>query len=191
MPERERLFLALWPDADTRSRLARIQERFVHDGRRVPVGNLHLTLRFLGAQSRRTRDRVAACLADLDVNPFTLELDRLGLFRRAGVVWFGCAEPPPALVALRSAVDERLAAIGMALEYRPFHPHVTLARRAARRPSRGVPTVGWSVGEMRLVRSRTEPAGAVYDTVARWSFGTGETGGYGPSGGGTKPPDME
>lgn len=165
----ERLFLALWPDAGVRERLGELARRCAEEsgGRRVPDENLHLTLAFLGslggAAARAAREVVHAIV----VTPFALRLERIGFWPRTRVVWVGAENVPTALETLMQDVNGALPALGVAPDRRAFAPHVTVVRRARRRPRVTTAPFEWRVQELCLVRSRLDPGGAHYEVVAR------------------------
>ena len=50
-------------------------------------------------------------------------------FRKPRVAWLGCSETPDALAALQQQLGARLQTCGYRPETRPYHPHVTMARK--------------------------------------------------------------
>ena len=164
-----RLFFALWPPGDVQRALAAsVPAAVLARGRPVPAGRIHLPLPFAGP----VNDQVQACLekgADgLRIPPFELVLDRLGVFRRARVLWIG-AEAPRPLTELAAGLRAAAAACGLQPEERPFVPHVTLARKI--RPGLRLPRpepVRWVVESFVLVASETLPGGAEYRILRRW-----------------------
>ncbi len=167
----QRLFFALWPDADTRSRLAAlIDDRLASTGgRRVPEENLHITLAFLGdvdTQRQRCVERVAAAL---NGSRFTLSFNRLGHWRRPKVLWAGACQCPAALQVLNESLQQGLRECGFQPDERPFAPHLTLMRKVRKRPN--LPTIDaveWTVTGFCLVVSRFVPGGVEYDVIKSW-----------------------
>jgi 2'-5' RNA ligase len=157
-PSRQRLFLALWPDARVRRALAAWRDAFAWPAGAAPVADarLHLTLHFIG-------EVAAARLPELDaalrVAPprFELVLDRAQRWPGGLVVLQPGAVVPP-LAALHRALADALRAAGLPPEARPFRPHVTLARRAAGAVAGpAAPPVRWPVAGYALVRSTLGP----------------------------------
>ena len=98
---------------------------------------------------------------------FELVLDRAGMFSQAIAVLLARATPP-ALARLHRDLGGTLAALGIALETRPWQPHVTLARRAhGARPPAALPLVRWRVRGYALVESRLGPHGG-YRVLQRY-----------------------
>ncbi len=174
-PARERLFLALWPEPAVRSALAGLaRESLPRVGRAVSAANLHLTLVFLGAVERATRERLEQACAEIAFVPFALTLSRLGCWARAGVAWSAPEHVPDALARLVDELRAAASRAGVAVEARPFRAHVTLARRVTPDAARAavLPTdhrpVRWEAREFVLARSRTEARGARYEVLRAW-----------------------
>ena len=168
-----RLFFALVPDATARAGLAALARQVAHTtrGRPPSAANLHLTLAFLGsvARARLAELREIGGAAARAVSPFGLRLDRVGGFRGSGIAWAGTASTPDELLRLVAAINLALGTAGFAVETRPFHAHVTLARHCSRLPEpAAIETVGWRVDRMVLMVSETRPEGPVYREVAAW-----------------------
>ena len=147
----------------------------------VAPGNLHLTLKFLGAVPETRIESIAGALsaASLEANPFQARIRGLGAFPSAGrprVVWAGVTEGAAEMIDLARRVDTALAALGLSRDERPFSPHVTLGR--VRRPVRNLAltdalgsATGREFGQIRvpsasLMRSELGPRGARYTELA-------------------------
>ncbi len=167
----ERLFLALWPDAEVRRQLAELVSacRSQVSGRPVAPEKLHVTLAFLGEVPTTAAGAVAACVDELPGLDTQVRLDRLGFWPRNGILWAGSREVDPALAAFAADLHARLARLGFRLDRRPFSPHVTLMRRVRRRPRLPSPGIDWAVHGIVLVRSQLASAGSTYEVVRRWS----------------------
>jgi len=127
-----RLFFALWPDSGLRARLhAAAGSIALNDAaRRVPGANLHLTLHFIG----NVYFDEMACLRerarDVEAASFEFAIDQQGFFSRPRVAWLGCSRLPRALGELHRQLGARLQSCGYRPETRPYHPHVTVARKS-------------------------------------------------------------
>lgn len=167
---RERLFFALWPDEASRAALAALaREALPGRGKLVAPENLHITLVFLGGadpQQRACAERAAGAAA---APAFTLRLERLGGFRRAGVLWSAPCETPAPLHTLVDGLNRGLAPCGFEPETRPYHAHVTLARKLERRVrERPHPPIEWPVQAFHLVQSHLHAQGARYRILRSW-----------------------
>jgi 2'-5' RNA ligase len=156
-----RLFIALWPSEAVRSALAAAQRRWTWPAGAALVrpDKLHATLHFLGDVAQ---DRIDALCAAIDVAspPFELQ-PRSQAVWRGGIAVLETDAPPP-LLALHTALGDALVSIGLAVEARPYRPHVTLARHAqGASPPPDPLSFAWPVHGHALVRS----AGGDYTVI--------------------------
>ncbi|RKT46515.1 RNA 2',3'-cyclic phosphodiesterase [Thiocapsa rosea] len=167
----ERWFFALWPDDAVRAALAsRLPELLPVGARATHPSDFHLTLAFLGPLApdvlgcaERAADRIRAA-------GFDLEIDRVGHFARAHVLWCAPATPPEALPALVRDLQAQLSICGLAADPRPYRPHITLARKAAAMPASDWSTpMRWSVRELVLAAGYGGP-GPRYRVRRRWAL---------------------
>lgn len=172
-----RLFVALDLPGDVRSALAAwADEAAPASVRRVPPGNLHLTLAFLGSRDADAASAVTGLLGEV-VRPLAVQ-------RTAGALWL----PPrrPAVLTVALSADDALAAlqrdlvaaleeaIGFEPERRAFRPHVTVGRvprgtRVDARRELGVPApeLAFRMAALTLYRSHTGRRGARYEALER------------------------
>ena len=168
-----RVFFAVWPDADACALLASLARDCAArtGGRAALSSNLHLTLAFVGEVERSrvaTLQAIglAACAA---AAPFTLTLDRVGAFRKAGIAWVGASVLPPQLERVVRALNGELSCGGFPTERRPFQPHVTLARRCRKAASVELAApIAWRVGRVVLNVSEPLRGGVRYRALAEW-----------------------
>jgi len=155
MPDdRVRLFTALWPDPAVRARLAAESDawQWPPRARRVAAAKLHLTLHFIGAFPRQRVAALEAALATLEPRPAALRAVRREVWRGGIAVLLFAAEP--ALAALHAAIGAVVTGFGVALDPRPFSPHVTLARGArGAAPPLPTPELAWQASGFALVES--------------------------------------
>lgn len=169
---RKRLFFALNPDAEVRKAATAVQRDCGAEGRAVPPANFHVTLAFLGMQEDAVLPRVLDVAADLDFPRCELVLDRLGSFRRAGVLWLGANEVPPVLASFQHALVGALLDADIGHDRKPWKPHLTLYRKL-RTPPPTMPTVAirWRLERFSLVESVSVNRGVVYHDIATWNAG--------------------
>ena len=180
-----RLFVAIELAEDVRSTITAVQTEL------APVlsagggtlrwsrpDQMHVTLAFIGhVETPRAEAIAGVCRERIDMKPFSVAFGGIGVFPPRGaprVLWLGMVRGAEPLIRLQSLVAERLGAIDVALEGRPFHPHITLARWRVSRPSdarrvhdfeqdgREIPA---SVSAVTLFESRQSAAGAFYTPV--------------------------
>jgi RNA 2',3'-cyclic 3'-phosphodiesterase len=178
-----RLFVAAWPDDDTRRRLGGLQQELgrTRGLRFVSPEHWHVTLRFLGEVDEDTAGPLGdALVRAAGAVPGPVEC-RLG----PGTAWFTGVRvlqlPAAGLEALAAVV--RAATLPFVPEPAdpepPFNGHLTLARSKGRRL--GVAALGemsdipfeaaFRVPAVDLVRSEPSPAGHRYDTLVRAPVG--------------------
>lgn len=125
-----RLFLALWPDVPARRALCACQGawHWPAGARVVAPEKLHITVHFLGDIAA---SRIPGIIAGLSFcfAPFELSLRRTLKWRR-GLVVVAPDPVPSAYHDLHLRLAGALPGLGVAVDPRPVHPHVTLARRA-------------------------------------------------------------
>ena len=180
-----RLFLAIDLDEAARRALGAEQARLAQLVRGSPLKfvrpeQLHVTLVFLGevAPDRATAVR-AAVEAPLEGAPFEAVFDTLGTFPPRGaprVLWIGATTGAAEMIALQQHLAARVTALGIEIERRAFHPHLTLGRWRESHPRDRVavvesprlrPGVRVFVDGVTLYQSRLSPAGAAYTSLAR------------------------
>lgn len=105
------------------------------------VDRIHLTLHFLGNVPPADVDALANRLASStrELPRFDVSAEGVGAFpsfSRPQVLWAGITgDALPNLIALQTTTGSELKGLGIAVEDRQFHPHLTVAR--VRRPIRG------------------------------------------------------
>ncbi len=178
-----RAFLAIDLPGSLRPMLSRAQEELKKSGadvKWVPVGNIHITLKFFGqipeAQVEpivQAASRIAQAQA-----PFSLKVTGAGAFptmTSPRVVWLGISGDLAVMGGFYRRLEEAFAALGFPPEGRPFAPHLTLGRvksprgrfelsrrLAALAAPEGEP---FQVGEIILYRSNLSPQGATYSPL--------------------------
>ena len=124
-----RLFVAIDLPEPVREELTRISSG-LPGARWTRPEQLHLTLRFIGEVDGGLFADIREELAGISAEPFSLQLDGLGVFPPRGrprVIWAGLRRSK-ALLRLRNQIESALARVGIARETRKFSPHITLAR---------------------------------------------------------------
>ncbi len=173
-----RLFVAIDLPEPQRRLLAAVRPD-VPGLRWVRPEQLHLTLAFLGEVQQETCAPLSRLLGQIRFAPFQLDFGTLGCFPPRGlprVLWIGL-QPQPQLLQLERAVNAAASSCGLALEARPFFPHITLARCKepdrqalsavlAGRNSENLPS--FQVQEFLLFESRLMPQGAVHQVLQRY-----------------------
>jgi len=163
-----RLFIAIDLDEPARAAIADEQRRL-----KAAIGptramvkwvrpeQMHLTLVFLGEVPEARAPAIVDVINEPVAQPaFDLALGSIGVFPSRGapnVLWIGAAAGEAASVQLQQQLADRVASLGIALERRPFHPHLTLARLRDSRPRDRASFLG-AAGERVVATSRVDHA---------------------------------
>jgi RNA 2',3'-cyclic 3'-phosphodiesterase len=170
-----RLFIGIRLPADVAEALKKSAATLVSPSqatriRWTPSANMHITLSFLGQVHEARRDVIEQALAAIRAPRMQLELNGIGTFERAGVV-FADVKHTPELLAIAEHVIATMETCGSPREDRPYSPHVTLARSRDRlriRSGTGHDPAfhqAFEATEFHLCQSLTLPGGAQYQVL--------------------------
>jgi 2'-5' RNA ligase len=165
------LFFALFPDSDTRRRVAAAAQALALDdgSRRVPCENYHMTLAFIGEVRGEMLAPLKTVGAAQRALEFTLRLDSYEYWPTPSAVVTGPSFCPAPLEDLRRGLCADLTRCGIGLDDRPFRPHVTIARKVSQAPVlQAMSEIAWTAHAFQLARSRSTPGGAIYTVVDSW-----------------------
>lgn len=169
-----RLFLGIPLPSTTTATLSAISSRLrsTTDGLRWSTPeSWHITLQFLGNTDARQYDCLIAQLQRLRHPPIPINFAPMGIFDRVGVFFVGI-HTTPALLSLQQQVTATTAHCGFIAESRPYHPHITLARRKAagqglrtlKSLTQTTPTLpAFTTDVFLLYQSTPTPTGSRYD----------------------------
>jgi len=146
----------------------------------VKPEHAHLTLVFIGnVEDARVPAVVEAAGREIEAPAFDVVFQGAGVFPPRGaprVLWIGVDAGARELIALQQTVASRVSSLGLPLEDRAFHPHLTLARWRESRPAdRGraldaaprAIVARARVDGATLYQSRLSPSGPSYIALAR------------------------
>ncbi len=180
-----RLFsaLPLAPECVDRLTRFRLRSSVPGDGLRWSTPEQwHLTLCFFGEVGEDQSRCLEASFQRLHAAAPTLTLANLDLFGTKGIL-IAAVEPTPLLLNLSARVTACGESCGIALESRPFRPHISLARSKGRTGDAtlknlsrtGLPSLGpelrWTPMECHLLESFLSPQGAEYTVRSRVVLG--------------------
>jgi RNA 2',3'-cyclic 3'-phosphodiesterase len=185
-----RLFIAIELDDQARHAIAAEQARLTascHLDRSglkwIRAEQLHLTLAFLGeVDDSRNQAVIEMMRPPISGNRFAVVFGGLGVFPPAGaprVLWLRLTTGASEVIDVQRQVADRVARLGIPLEGRPFHPHLTLARwRVSRESDRrrvldaaSHHVTRLDVDAVALVRSHLSQAGAAHMVLCRTPLG--------------------
>jgi RNA 2',3'-cyclic 3'-phosphodiesterase len=171
-----RLFFALWPDDDTRARIAEaaLALRRTVGARPVPQENYHATLAFIGEASMPQLAVLQQIGRAQRGTPCAIGFDAYDYWPDPQVVVAVARETPASLTLLWAQLHRDLALQlpHLNLKY-PQAPrvHITLARKVAQAPVLpAMSPFGWNARSFSLVRSDTGGARSVYTVVDTWQL---------------------
>jgi RNA 2',3'-cyclic 3'-phosphodiesterase len=125
-----RLFIAIDLPGPVCWRLGQLVAEPPRGVRPVRPAQMHLTLHFLGDVEDDDCAALIDALAQVRQEPFAIALGGTGVFPPRGrptVLWAGVGDSAT-LSSLHHGVGAAIEACGLAVERRPYVPHVTLAR---------------------------------------------------------------
>jgi 2'-5' RNA ligase len=185
-----RLFIAIELDDQARHAIAAEQARLTVSGdldrsglKWIRAEQLHLTLAFLGeVDDSRSQGVIEMMRGPISGDRFAVVFGGLGVFPPAGaprVLWLGLTTGAREVIDVQRQVADRVARLGIPLEKRPFHPHLTLGRwRKSREADRRRVLAAASdhvtrldVEGVALIRSRLSQAGAAYTALCHTRLG--------------------
>lgn len=175
--QKDRIFLAVLPDAPAAARIHALAEELKaagkFEGTLTRPEHLHVTLFHLGdwiALPDAIVEAVRNAAAEIDTPPFDVVCKRAESFRNSTGVY------PFVLLAEQGATALRAfhGALGAALKRHglggatqgEFKPHVTLLRDTKRASPRDIEPLGWTVRDFVLVHSLLGQTKHVH--IARW-----------------------
>jgi 2'-5' RNA ligase len=169
----KRLFLACWPDERLRSELHQ-QSRRLHKqtgGRRTDRNNLHMTLLFLGNTAPEQEQSLRRYCRALEADAFSMDIDRVGVWKRPRIAWAAPSNVPAALTELAGRLQKIAELLGHAPEKRAWRPHVTLLRKASGQVSQHeITPMHWDVDRFVLVESKTRSEGVQYRVIEQYDL---------------------
>ncbi len=182
-PAALRLFFALWPAPEEQQALLAASATCVaaSGGRPIPAANLHATLAFLGSVEAARLPQLRSLAQELAASgafgPLQLQFGRCEHWVRPQIL---CATATATAGAARAgaladAIRSALRAGGFAPDLKPFHAHVTVARKVARAPqAQPLAEVNWNCRSFALVASTTGAAGSLYSVLDSYPLDGGQ-----------------
>ena len=165
-----RLFFALWPGEETRKQIDHVARQFKDQNiKQVKKSNLHITLEFLGEVSAEDQEALIEKINKLELEPFEIELTKIGWWRKPQILWIGTMHIPKELTRLVKAIKKCVKKQGLKTDKREYQPHVTIARKVKEVviPNKAL-HIPWQVNRFVLVVSKTNGNGSEYTVIKEW-----------------------
>ena len=176
--EYKRVFLALWPDAETRQQLFEAQKKLKNDPELSPVlqsaravipDNLHITLHFIGSVSTEVVQALEAALDSVQCQSVDMVVDTAACFPRSKVFWLGVKKIPAELKALEQQTASCVQQCVENYQRIPYRPHITLFRKVKTSiRTDQFQAINWQIKSFTLVESKTYPEGVQYHVLKQW-----------------------
>lgn len=173
----DRLFFAIFPDAQAAARIAGLAQQLREEhglrGKPLKTERFHITLHHLGDYAGLPQDLVeAACAAAAGIAaaPFDVTFDRAASFstapRNRPFVLRG-GDGLASLIAFQQTLGEALKKTVLGRWAKPaYTPHVTLLYDDRSVPEQAVPAVSWTASEFVLIHSLMGQT--LHVPLARW-----------------------
>jgi len=140
-------------------------------GQRHHPDDLHITLVFLGSVASEQRGCIERVADGIQVEPFTLFLDRVDYWEQPRIQCLGVSKTPAPLSMLVQRLQSGLMDCGFEPEKRVYKPHVTLSRKAKKQQPISLKTpIEWPVSEFALAGSSTGKKPPRYQMIKHWSL---------------------
>lgn len=175
-----RTFVAVDFSDEVVKEVSRVQEilgNWKFTGKMTELGNLHLTLKFLGKLDDRKLNKIKEELGKIGMEKFEARLERVGLFMFRGnprIVWVKIGGQ--GIFELQEKADLALEKLGFEREKR-FMSHMTIARVKYVKDKKGfreyaenikLRDVRFEVDRFKLKVSELKDFGPVYDTLREY-----------------------
>ena len=163
----QRLFVALWPDDEVRTKLSekQLELKLGDYGRLIPAANLHITLLFLGDVPLNEIPEIEGFVNSIELTPFSFSISKIGFWPHNKIVWAGPEEYKSRVGRLVESDSNWIKEICIR-STKIYTPHVTLARKVRRRVQCALTPIEWRVEKVYLVRSVLSHKGSQYKLIA-------------------------
>jgi len=166
----KRLFFALLPDEQARQQCVDLQRSLALEScQPVSIGNLHVTLLFLGQVDADKERVLLEAATKFFVPELRLTFDKLSYWQNPKILCLTGQHTANAglnkLVMDLIIIAEQLS---LPVDQRPFIPHVTLARKAKQAIALDFEPIQWHADSFCLMESCSLPTGVEYRICRCW-----------------------
>ncbi|MFW9962006.1 MAG: RNA 2',3'-cyclic phosphodiesterase [Candidatus Sifarchaeia archaeon] len=172
-------------DQSLLSRIRSIQEKLDLTAAKLKIvkdEDVHFTLRFFGDTPLKKLEQVKACLDNIEINPFEIEIGGVGSFpsnRRPRIIWIGVVKNASEVMNLKNEIDSSLIQLDYQPERKKYTPHATIARVRYIKNSKAIASnleylanevVGaMTITKFKMMKSTLTPSGPIYKVL--WEIG--------------------
>ncbi len=167
-----RYFFALWPDVIVRKKILAFRSACVPDGKLVAAKNLHITILFLGHLNINQLQKVISEANKINLPGFHIQLNHSGHFTKSKVSWLGLKTIPDTLLELHQAVSVCAQSSRIALDNRPYIPHLTLAKKSILAEKQTIRPIDWNIDHFVLLESIDTSHGVHYQIIKNYPLST-------------------
>jgi len=165
----KRLFFGLKPDATaTRHCMGMLKTIENETILPIPAANLHVTLVFLGAVDPAKEWALIEGAGTVKIPHLSIAFDQLTHWGKPQILCLTSNQPNPQLHALATQLKLIANNVGMALDERPYVPHITLAKKAKCPMALQFEPFIWRNDAFSLFQSITTANGVVYQVLKSW-----------------------
>lgn len=164
----KRLFFALWPEQNIKQQCATLTGKLNLTGKPVSEANLHVTLLFLGSIYPEQQAELAREAGKLPAPLMTLTFDRLSFWKKPAVLCLTASQFDQSVSILNENLTRIAKQQGIAVEDRPFKPHVTLVKKVNSAIDLDFAPILWRSNGFCLVESCSGANGVAYRIIERW-----------------------
>lgn len=183
-----RSFIGIEISPENKTKLTEIQKQLSKinaDLKLVESENIHITLHFLGNHNRENLNKIITALTPVIAQypVFNFRPQSLGAFptnNNPRVIWVGIGEGKDKIEEIHTITSNVLKQIGITLEDRKYHSHITLARVKTGKnkhlitrfinSSQSTEFTTDRAKQIILFKSTLTPRGAIYEKLHIWNL---------------------
>jgi RNA 2',3'-cyclic 3'-phosphodiesterase len=171
MLDSSRLFFALWPDSETRIKLAQLSRTIEAKAiNLVRPDNYHVTLVFIGRVNKASELLIKQRVVDIASEPFTITFGHLSYWNKPKVLCLTSQYPVQQAMLLAEKLNSAVVSCAISTDNKPYNPHVTLARHIPAFDEQDCEPIVWKADSFCLVESCSGVDGVIYQVKQQWPF---------------------
>lgn len=165
-----RYFFALSPDLNSRMQIQHIMKRLPEEQvlKLQTTANLHQTLLFLGQLEQQQIDALIKLTDSLRCPEIHMQFDHLSYWDTPKIFCLTSRAPSTELFDLVNKLQQIASDADIAVDIKPYQPHITLARKAKGAAPVAIAPVRFKAQELVLMKSVSTEHGPQYYPVMHW-----------------------